>query len=125
MFKTILFWWGLDIKDIVSIAKENKIDLIHPGYGFLSENPNFAKAVRLAGITYVGPDEKTLRLFGDKVLSKKLVSFSLIFLLKRLINSLLNSKFTFLSVISFVKLINAINIINFETFSWFFLKPQT
>ena len=62
----------LDIKDIVSIAKENQIDLIHPGYGFLSENPNFAKAVRLAGITYVGPDEKTLRLFGDKVLSKKL-----------------------------------------------------
>ncbi len=42
----------LDIKDIVSIAKENQIDLIHPGYGFLSENPNFAKAVRLAGITY-------------------------------------------------------------------------
>ena len=62
----------LDIKDIVSIAKENQIDLIHPGYGFLSENPNFAKAVRLTGITYVGPDEKTLRLFGDKVLSKKL-----------------------------------------------------
>ena len=62
----------LDIKDIVSIAKENQIDLIHPGYGFLSENPNFAKAVRLAGITYVGPDEKTLRLFGDKVRSKKL-----------------------------------------------------
>ena len=62
----------LDIKDIVSIAKENQIDLIHPGYGFLSENPNFAKAVRLAGTTYVGPDEKTLRLFGDKVLSKKL-----------------------------------------------------
>ena len=62
----------LDIKDIVSTAKENQIDLIHPGYGFLSENPNFAKAVRLAGITYVGPDEKTLRLFGDKVLSKKL-----------------------------------------------------
>ena len=62
----------LDIKDIVSIAKENQINLIHPGYGFLSENPNFAKAVRLAGITYVGPDEKTLRLFGDKVRSKKL-----------------------------------------------------
>ena len=62
----------LDIKDIVSIAKENQIDLIHPGYGFLSENPNFAKAVRLAGITYIGPDEKTLRLFGDKVRSKKL-----------------------------------------------------
>jgi len=62
----------LNIKDIVSIAKENQIDLIHPGYGFLSENPNFAKAVRLAGITYVGPDEKTLRLFGDKVRSKKL-----------------------------------------------------
>ena len=62
----------LDIKDIVSIAKENQIDLIHPGYGFLSENPNFAKAVRLAGITYVGPDEKTLSLFGDKVRSKKL-----------------------------------------------------
>ena len=62
----------LDIKDIVSIAKENQVDLIHPGYGFLSENPNFAKQVRVAGITFIGPEETTLRLFGDKVRSKKL-----------------------------------------------------
>ena len=62
----------LDIKDIVSIAKENQVDLIHPGYGFLSENPNFAKRVRVAGITFIGPEETTLRLFGDKVRSKKL-----------------------------------------------------
>ena len=46
----------LDIKDIVSIAINNQIDLVHPGYGFLSENPNFAKQVRAAGITFIGPE---------------------------------------------------------------------
>ena len=62
----------LDIKNIVSIAKANKVNLIHPGYGFLSENANFAKAILKEGITFVGPEEKTLRLFGDKIQAKKL-----------------------------------------------------
>jgi len=62
----------LDSKDIISIALNNRVDLIHPGYGFLSENPNFAKQIQAAGLTFIGPLEKTLRLFGDKVQSKKL-----------------------------------------------------
>ena len=62
----------LDSKDIISIALNNKVDLIHPGYGFLSENPNFAKQVEAAGLTFIGPQEKTLRLFGHKVRSKQL-----------------------------------------------------
>ena len=45
----------LDSKDIISIALNNKVDLIHPGYGFLSENPNFAKQVEAAGLTFIGP----------------------------------------------------------------------
>ena len=66
----------LDIKDIVSIAINNQIDLVHPGYGFLSENPNFAKQVRAAGITFIGPEEKTLRQFGDNVHSKKFAEYN-------------------------------------------------
>ena len=45
----------LDIEDILRIAVEAKADAIHPGYGFLSENPEFAAAVQDAGLTWVGP----------------------------------------------------------------------
>jgi pyruvate carboxylase len=62
----------LDIKKIIAIAKENNIDAIHPGYGFLSENPKFASTIKRAGITFIGPEEKTLKLFGDKVKAKEL-----------------------------------------------------
>src|SRR5271155_5140389 len=51
----------LDIDDIVRIALEARIDAIHPGYGFLSENPDFADAVRKAGIIFVGPSSQTMR----------------------------------------------------------------
>src|SRR5919199_5037684 len=46
----------LDIPGIIALAKEYEVDAIHPGYGFLSENPNFARACAEAGITFVGPD---------------------------------------------------------------------
>ena len=46
----------LDIKKIVAIARENKIDAIHPGYGFLSENPKFASAIKRAGLIFIGPE---------------------------------------------------------------------
>lgn len=57
----------LDIPDIIRIAKQCGADAIHPGYGFLSENADFADACAEAGIAFVGPGGDTLRRFGDKV----------------------------------------------------------
>jgi acetyl/propionyl-CoA carboxylase alpha subunit/acetyl-CoA carboxylase carboxyltransferase component len=56
----------LDIKQIVEHARRAGCDAIHPGYGFLSENADFAQACADAGLTFVGPDPALLRLFGDK-----------------------------------------------------------
>src|SRR6266436_8799353 len=50
----------LDIEGIVALAKEHGVDAIHPGYGFLSENPQFARACRDAGIIFVGPKTAVL-----------------------------------------------------------------
>ena len=62
----------LDIEGIVAAAKENGVDLIHPGYGFLSENRDFAEACAQAGITFVGPKPRLLELLGDKIAARKL-----------------------------------------------------
>jgi pyruvate carboxylase len=62
----------LDIEGIVAIAKEHGVDLIHPGYGFLSENAKFARACRDAGIEFVGPKAELLELMGDKVAARAL-----------------------------------------------------
>jgi len=56
----------LDIKQIIKIAKEANVDAIHPGYGFLSESPQFAQACADAGITFVGPTVENLNTFSDK-----------------------------------------------------------
>lgn len=50
----------LDIEGIIKIAKENDVDAIHPGYGFLSENANLARRCKEEGIVFVGPSEKTI-----------------------------------------------------------------
>ena len=56
----------LDINQIVQIAKENDVEAIHPGYGFLSESPEFAQACADAGISFVGPTVDNLNTFSDK-----------------------------------------------------------
>lgn len=64
----------LDIASIVALAKEKGVDLIHPGYGFLSENPAFARACIDAGITWVGPQPEMLEKMGDKVTARKIAT---------------------------------------------------
>ncbi|MCL2778110.1 MAG: pyruvate carboxylase [Polyangiaceae bacterium] len=60
----------LDIEDILRIARAAKVDAIHPGYGFLSENPDFAEAVIAAGIEWVGPRPEVMRTLGNKVAAR-------------------------------------------------------
>jgi pyruvate carboxylase len=64
----------LDIAGIVALAKEKGVDAIHPGYGFLSENPALAHACEKAGITFVGPPPNLLELLGDKTAARRLAA---------------------------------------------------
>ncbi|WP_392560128.1 pyruvate carboxylase [Orbus mooreae] len=60
----------LDIDDIIRIAKEANVDAIHPGYGFLSENPDFADACEKAGIAFIGPKGDVMRNLGNKIAAR-------------------------------------------------------
>ena len=62
----------LDVEGIVALAKEKGVDAIHPGYGFLSENPALPRACERAGITFVGPSAELLDLLGDKTAARRL-----------------------------------------------------
>lgn len=62
----------LDIKKIIKIALDAGVDAIHPGYGFLSENPEFVDACEANGITFIGPSADLMRAMGDKISSKKM-----------------------------------------------------
>ena len=62
----------LDIEGIIKLAKEQQIDAIHPGYGFLSENVDFATRCREEGITFIGPKPEVMNKLGDKVAAKKI-----------------------------------------------------
>jgi len=61
----------LDIDAIVRVAKENGVDAIHPGYGFLSENANFAQKCEENGIIFIGPKVSVLKSLGDKIKAKE------------------------------------------------------
>ena len=62
----------LSIGKILDAAKRSRADSVHPGYGFLSENPDFAAAVRDAGLTWIGPSSETIRKLGSKTAAKEL-----------------------------------------------------
>ena len=62
----------LDIPGIIDVAKRQGVDAIHPGYGFLSENPELASACEEAGITFVGPQVKVLEQLGDKTAAREI-----------------------------------------------------
>jgi acetyl-CoA carboxylase biotin carboxylase subunit len=61
----------LNIPKIIKIAKEKKAEAIHPGYGFLAENPDFAETCNKAGIKFIGPSPTVISLMGDKIAAKK------------------------------------------------------
>ncbi|MGB1120786.1 MAG: pyruvate carboxylase, partial [Saprospiraceae bacterium] len=60
----------LDVEEILRIAKKYNVDAIHPGYGFLSENVNFARRCREEGIIFIGPSPEVMEKLGDKVAAK-------------------------------------------------------
>jgi len=62
----------LNIEALIRLATEHEVDAIHPGYGFLSENPELARACREAGITFVGPTIEQLEQLGDKVTARQI-----------------------------------------------------
>ncbi|MEK6233498.1 MAG: pyruvate carboxylase, partial [Planctomycetales bacterium] len=66
----------LDIESIIALALAHNIDAIHPGYGFLSENPDFARACEDAGILFIGPQIDVLERLGDKVSARRLAAES-------------------------------------------------
>ena len=62
----------LNIPRIIELAKKHGADAIHPGYGFLSENGDFARACEEAGIQFIGPSSKVLDMMGDKLSAKQM-----------------------------------------------------
>lgn len=62
----------LQIDEIINIAKRHNVNMIHPGYGFLSENSTFARKVEEAGIVWIGPSYTTIDAVGDKVSARTL-----------------------------------------------------
>ena len=64
----------LDQRKIIEIAKKSGADAVHPGYGFLSENADFADLVIAAGLIWIGPPPNAIRLLGDKVSARKIAA---------------------------------------------------
>ena len=64
----------LNIEKLIEVAKQSGADAVHPGYGFLSENANFAQAVLDAGLIWIGPSPAAIRALGDKVSARKIAA---------------------------------------------------
>jgi acetyl-CoA/propionyl-CoA carboxylase biotin carboxyl carrier protein len=64
----------LNTEKLIKVAKESGADAVHPGYGFLSENAEFAEAVSVAGLTWIGPPPAAIRALGDKVSARKIAA---------------------------------------------------
>ena len=64
----------LNIEKLIDVAKQSGADAVHPGYGFLSENANFAQAVIDAGLIWIGPPPAAIRALGDKVSARKIAA---------------------------------------------------
>jgi acetyl-CoA carboxylase biotin carboxylase subunit len=64
----------LSVERVLDAARRSEADAIHPGYGFLAENPAFVDACERAGITFVGPSSGTMRLLGDKIAARRLAA---------------------------------------------------
>ena len=62
----------IDIEKVISAVEETKANAVHPGYGFLSENAKFARALSDIGVTFIGPPERAIKSMGDKITSKKI-----------------------------------------------------
>ena len=63
-----------NIKNLMKAISETNADMVHPGYGFLAENADFAKAVQKKGVVWIGPNPETIKSMGDKIESRKLIS---------------------------------------------------
>src|SRR5699024_876794 len=63
----------LNTDKVLEIAKQTKVDAVHPGYGFLSENGSFADKCEQAGITFIGPSSNVIEQMGDKISARKLM----------------------------------------------------
>ena len=62
----------LDGDAIITMAKKKNVDAIHPGYGFLAENPEFVRNCKKNGILFIGPEAEVMDALGDKVMAKKI-----------------------------------------------------
>lgn len=68
----------LNIENILNVAKEAKVDAIHPGYGFLSENHEFARICEERGFVFIGPSHESIKILGDKIYARKLAKTAMI-----------------------------------------------